>query len=50
MEGTKLATDTQAFERKGREVFCLGRSFCVNRGEPSRIEDPADSSNKAGQE
>ena len=41
MEETKLATDTLACESKGREAFCMGRSFCVSSGGPYRIEDPA---------
>ena len=48
MEGTKSVTDTPHFERRGREAFYMGRSFCMSRGGPCRNEDPAKSSNIAG--
>jgi hypothetical protein len=47
MEGTKLVTDTQAFERRGREAFCLARSLFARTSEPDRNEDLADSSNNS---
>ena len=47
MEGTKLVTDTQAFERKGREAFYLVRSLSVRTSGSNRNEDPADSSNNS---
>lgn len=46
MEGTKLATDTLDRESGGREASCMGRSLCVSRGGPCRIEDPAESNSK----
>lgn len=50
MEGTKLVTDTSAFERRGREVFLVDRSFCVSSSEPQENKDPAMSSNVVGLE
>lgn len=47
MDETKLATDALYCESKGREAFCMGRSFCVSSGGPCSIEDPAMSSNIA---
>ena len=48
MEETKLVTDTLDCESRGREAFCMDRSFCVSRSGPCGIEDPATSSNIVG--
>ncbi len=50
MEETKLATDTLDCESRGREAFCMDRSFCESSSGPYRIEDPAMSSNIVGWE